>query len=160
MMQMAAIFGVHCLLAFIRPACSENIDYTITIKTADRANAGTDADVFINIFGSYGSTGRKVLPDQTAGHFERGDVDTFVLHTKNVGRIRAIEIGHNNRGHKAGWFLDYVEIVQKVAAVFDFNIRPGTTKYRFDFYGWIANDEGDGQLAKTIYTSFPQVNLG
>ncbi|XP_059165250.1 lipoxygenase homology domain-containing protein 1-like [Physella acuta] len=114
----------------------------------------------MTIFGSSGSTGRLVLPNQSAGNFEKGDTDMFTLHTTNVGRISSIEIGHNNHGSNGGWFLDYVEIIQKLAAVSDNDIRPGTTKYRFDNFNWIASDEGDRLLIKKISTNYPEVNLG
>ncbi|XP_059165249.1 lipoxygenase homology domain-containing protein 1-like [Physella acuta] len=114
----------------------------------------------MTIFGSSGSTGRLVMPNQSAGNFEKGDTDTFTVHANNVGRVRSIEIGHNNHGWNSGWFLDYVEIVQKVAAVGDHDIRPGTTKYRFDFFNWIASDEGDRLLIKNINSNHPEVNLG
>ncbi|XP_059165227.1 lipoxygenase homology domain-containing protein 1-like [Physella acuta] len=156
MMKMAAIFCLLCLVAFIRPGISQNIEYKITVKTGDVKNAGTDASVFITIFGSRGTTGRHYL----RGSFERRDVDTFQVNDKNVGRIRFIEIGHDNGGNKPGWYLDYVTIDQPVAAVNDNDIGSGSTHYLFSFNNWIAADEGDKSLVKNIYVTRANVHRG
>ncbi|XP_059169564.1 lipoxygenase homology domain-containing protein 1-like [Physella acuta] len=109
--------------------------------------------------GSFGSTGRYFFLSQSDDNFERGDTDMFSVYTQNVGRVHSIEIGHNNIGSDPGWFLDYVDIDQRVAAVNDTDIRPGTTKYRFNFFNWIASDKGDGLLVKTIYPNPPVVKI-
>lgn len=104
--------------------------YSVSVFTADMKGSGTDADVFLNIFGEYGDTGRGVvlcrklcLPSSSVTHviftvegerrldsdkdnFERGSEDKFTIESPNLGRLRKITIGHNNRGSSAGWFLD------------------------------------------------------
>lgn len=44
--------------------------------------------------------------DSDKDNFERGSEDKFTIETPNLGRLRKITIGHNNRGSSAGWFLD------------------------------------------------------
>ncbi|XP_059165222.1 lipoxygenase homology domain-containing protein 1-like [Physella acuta] len=161
MMMTTAFLSFLCMVTFIQPGIATNsssqqdIDYTITIKTGDRRNSGTDATVFITLFGSRGSSNKLNLPNQVHNTFERGDTDTFTVHVKNVGRIQSIEIGHNNAGYKPGWFLDYVEITQKVAAVSDTDIRNGTTDYRFELYNWICCHS----LIRTIHVKWVDVHL-
>lgn len=36
--------------------------YIVSVFTADMKGSGTDADVFLNIFGEYGDTGRAMTP--------------------------------------------------------------------------------------------------
>ncbi len=44
--------------------------------------------------------------DSDKDNFERGSEDKFTIEAPNLGRLRKITIGHNNRGSSAGWFLD------------------------------------------------------
>ena len=48
----------------------------LTTITADTRGAGTDADVYVVLHGTGGSTPRTVLPS-TPESFERGQRDTF-----------------------------------------------------------------------------------
>ena len=47
-------------------------------------------------------------------NFERGTEDKFTIDSPNLGRLRKITIGHNNRGSSAGWFLDKVQYVMYI----------------------------------------------
>ncbi len=44
--------------------------YKVTVYTGDKRGAGTDANVFINIFGEHGNTGERKL-DNNRNNFER-----------------------------------------------------------------------------------------
>lgn len=44
--------------------------------------------------------------DSDKDNFERGSEDKFTIEAPNLGRLKKITIGHNNRGSSAGWFLD------------------------------------------------------
>lgn len=46
--------------------------------------------------------------DSDKDNFERGTEDKFTIEAPNLGRLKKITIGHNNRGSSAGWFLDKV----------------------------------------------------
>lgn len=50
-------------------------------------------------------TGERRL-DSDKDNFERGSEDKFTIEAPNLGRLRKITIGHNNRGSSAGWFAD------------------------------------------------------
>lgn len=43
--------------------------------------------------------------DNDKDNFEKGAEDKFTLDAPNLGRLRKINIGHNNKGGSAGWFL-------------------------------------------------------
>lgn len=69
--------------------------------TSNKPNAGTDANVHIEIYGLEQSTGQVMLCSKTdrKGKFQTGSVDTFVLELDDVGEeIEKIRIGHDNKG--------------------------------------------------------------
>ena len=61
----------------------------MTIKTGDKPNAGTDANVYFALHGNKGETPRIALQDesQTFRRFERGRADKFVVQTVDVGKV-------------------------------------------------------------------------
>ena len=60
------------------------ITYTIFVKTADTAKAGTDADIHIQFIGEKNQTYPKKLTS-THNDFERGDLDKFVVDMEDIG---------------------------------------------------------------------------
>ena len=72
-----------CLFVF------SDISYHMTIKTGDKPNAGTDANVYFALHGDKGETPRIALQDesQTFKRFERGRADKFVVQTADVGKV-------------------------------------------------------------------------
>lgn len=48
--------------------------------------------------------------DNDKNNFEKGAEDKFTIEAPNLGKVRKITIGHNNKGSSAGWFLDKVTV--------------------------------------------------
>ncbi|XP_045881746.1 lipoxygenase homology domain-containing protein 1 isoform X1 [Meles meles] len=113
--------------------------YEVRVYTGDVIGAGTDADVFINIFGEYGDTGERQLENEK-DNFERGAEDKFMLDAPDLGQLMKINIGHNNKGGSAGWFLSKI-IIEDIG-----NKR----KYDFPLNRWLALDEDDGKIQRDI----------
>ncbi|XP_062273857.1 lipoxygenase homology domain-containing protein 1 [Scomber scombrus] len=113
--------------------------YVVSVFTADVKGSGTDADVFINIFGEFGDTGERRL-DNNKNNFEKGIEDKFTIEAPNLGKVRKITIGHNNKGSSAGWFVDKV-IVDDLG---------NKTVYEFPISRWFAIDEDDGKIQRDI----------
>ncbi|XP_059213530.1 lipoxygenase homology domain-containing protein 1 [Centropristis striata] len=113
--------------------------YIVSVFTADMKGSGTDADVFLNIFGENGDTGERRL-DSDKDNFERGSEDKFTIEAPNLGRLRKITIGHNNRGSSAGWFLDKVVI----------DDMGNKEVYEFPVNRWFAMDECDGKIQRDV----------
>ncbi|XP_060927887.1 lipoxygenase homology domain-containing protein 1 [Limanda limanda] len=113
--------------------------YIVSVFTADVKGSGTDADVFINIFGEFGDTGERRL-DNDKNNFEKGTEDKFTMEAPNLGKVRKITIGHNNKGSSAGWFLDKV-------AVDDLGNK---IVYEFPVNRWFAIDEDDGKIQRDV----------
>jgi hypothetical protein len=112
--------------------------FKIDITTGSRTNSGTDANVFITLFGDVANGSERKL--DTPGHddFERGNTDTFNLVTsQNIGRLTRILIRHDNSGSAPGWFLDKIVIT---------NIETNQ-KWTFTANRWLATDEGDGAIS-------------
>ena len=86
--------------------------YTLPLCTSDKPAAGTDADVFVTIHGTEGSSPRVKLPSRPED-FLRGSTDTFRMQLKALGEIVKLTVGHNNRGHNPGWHLDHAEVTDE-----------------------------------------------
>lgn len=54
------------------------------MKTGDIRGAGTDANVFIQLFGKNGDTGERKL-ETSSNDFERGHNDTFAIEAIDLG---------------------------------------------------------------------------
>uniref|UniRef100_A0A3B3YF21 PLAT domain-containing protein n=1 Tax=Poecilia mexicana TaxID=48701 RepID=A0A3B3YF21_9TELE len=131
---------VRDLLGSLNPMDVPKLNkYLVSVFTADMKGSGTDADVFLNIFGEHGDTGERRL-DSDKDNFERGSEDKFTIEAPNLGRLRKITIGHNNRGSSAGWFLDKVVI----------DDMGNKEIYEFPVNRWFAMDEDDGKIQRDV----------
>ena len=63
--------------------------YHVSIKTGDTSQAGTDANVYLKIFGDKGDSGILQLrsSDNTKNKFERGRTDLFKLEATDIGKV-------------------------------------------------------------------------
>lgn len=52
--------------------------------------------------------GERKLASDGKDNFERANEDKFTIEAPNLGRLRKITIGHNNKGSSAGWACDKV----------------------------------------------------
>uniref|UniRef100_A0A3P8UHJ0 Lipoxygenase homology PLAT domains 1 n=1 Tax=Cynoglossus semilaevis TaxID=244447 RepID=A0A3P8UHJ0_CYNSE len=113
--------------------------YEVVAVTGDVKGAGTDANVFVTLFGDFGVTPKIHLASNDKDNFERGSEDKFTIEAPNLGRLKKITIGHNNRGSSAGWFLDkaFVYIINEIKQTHDVN-------------NWFAMDEGDGKIQRDL----------
>ena len=116
-----------------------------TIKTPF-IGAGTNANVFIQLFGEKGSTSKTALKqneNNIRDKFERNQVDIFHVETGDVGRLDRIILGHDAAGAKDGWYVESVEI--EVPNVGEY--------YLFGVNRWFATDEDDGLIERELYPS-------
>lgn len=77
------------------------VPYVISIKTGDKTGMGTDANVFIQIYGIDGKSEECVLKNKS-DNFERGKEDIFKIETDDVGSIFKVRIGHDDSGRNSG----------------------------------------------------------
>ena len=62
----------------------------MSVKTGDIRGAGTDANVFLKIFGTTGDTGSLQLrqSENAWDKFERGRTDLFKMEATDIGKVR------------------------------------------------------------------------
>lgn len=75
------------------------VQYKVLAHTSKVRNAGTDANVFVELHGRDATTSGKLRLDKwMPNHFERGKVDTFTVSCKDIGDITKMRVGHDNSG--------------------------------------------------------------
>lgn len=118
--------------------------YIVETHTGNKAGAGTNADVFINLFGDFGDTGERWL-EKSETHrdkFERDHVDVFKIEAVSLKHLKKVRIGHTGKKAGAGWFLKKVVVKQE-----------GNPKYdqEFECNRWLAVDEDDGLIVRELF---------
>ncbi|RNA20947.1 lipoxygenase homology domain-containing 1 isoform X1, partial [Brachionus plicatilis] len=121
-------------------------DYKILVKTSDISGAGTDANVFITLFGENGDTGELELKKTKAlsNLFEKGQTDEFNFKDiLSVGEITKLRIWHDNTGNLLGnthWHLDSVQIHDSTTG----------RVYKFECKKWLSKSKDDKQLVREL----------
>ncbi len=66
--------------------------YNVSVTTSDKRGAGTDANVFIQLFGENNDSGKQKLETSknNKNKFERGQTDVFEIKEADIGGIRKI----------------------------------------------------------------------
>lgn len=98
--------------------------YAIWIRTGEDSFAGTDSNVFIQLFGTLGKTESIHLPARDLFSFESGSTDKYVLEVPDLGDLERCCIGQDNTEIDSGWFVIDVRVQDDETArewVFTFN---------------------------------------
>ncbi|XP_015749537.1 PREDICTED: lipoxygenase homology domain-containing protein 1-like, partial [Acropora digitifera] len=119
----------------------EKVVYVIEVYTGNKAGAGTDAHVFVTLFGKRGQTPKTQLSSKTEDAFERNKKDIFKIKASDKGPLRKIIVEHDNSGFSAGWFLDKIIVYCR---------EREDRKFYFPCDQWLAKDEGDGQIVRHL----------
>ena len=84
----------------------------IKIKTGDVRGAGTDANVYMQLFGDKDDTGIVELKvSNNRNKWERDQTDEFSFDFIGLGEeLKKIRLGHDNKGLKSGWYVASVTI--------------------------------------------------
>ena len=80
---------------------AEATTYAVAVKTSDVTGAGTDANVFVVLFGEYGDSGEIQLKDSETNRkpFDNSQTDVFtVSNVLNIGRLVKLRVWHDNKG--------------------------------------------------------------
>lgn len=83
--------------------------YSIWIKTGQEPLAGTDSNVFIQLFGTNGRTESIYLPPEDVFAFESGSVDKFILEVPDLGDLTRCCIGQDG-SVDSGWYVETVRV--------------------------------------------------
>ncbi|XP_069127319.1 uncharacterized protein [Argopecten irradians] len=119
--------------------------YEVSVHIGENWAAGTDSNVYINIFGKKGDTGRRLLYHSKSNSqtLQRGKIDTFLFEAVALDELTHIELGHDYKGHGAGVFIDQVTVTETDG--------PSPTRlYVFPCRRWLDQREGDGKTWRTL----------
>ena len=121
--------------------------FLIYVRTGDRKNAGTDANVRIVLYDIEGRhTEELVLDNFFRNDFEVGSLDTFPV--KNLSgfgnRVAKIEFWRDDAGVASDWFVDRILVENKST----------NDIFVFPVYRWIKS--GWQYIIKKYDTSLPQ----
>ena len=85
------------------PLILSETNYKISVKTSDVRGAGTDANIYVVLFGVNGDSGELHLKDSETNKnpFENGQVDVFTIRDiLSLGELSKLRVWHDNKG---GW---------------------------------------------------------
>ena len=71
----------------------------VTPISGDRRGAGTDANVYIQVYGSKGYS-KEVHLDNPQNNFERAKTDVFGFENDDLGDLTKLRVWHDNAGNK------------------------------------------------------------
>ena len=94
--------------------------------TGDIFGGGTDANIFLTLFGKTGATTKLCLKNNSRSICDRGSSDVFLLKARCVGVMKKVRIEHDNTGIGPGWYLERVSYL--------FTLYQNIVKYTFDNY--------------------------
>ncbi len=154
--------------------------YKFTIHTVDQANAGTDSNIFLKLYGDRGISPEVRLNKYISGNaFERNKTDTCSIeYDKDYGEIYMIEVRSDMQYAAPDWLCDYFKIEKKddpdysitvqfpsgywinnkenhrmnATSGYDFDLPTHTTEYR-RVYGGFHYIPPNIKFVKTIKTS-------
>lgn len=91
------------------PFNPSNAAYSLTVYTADRPMAGTDAAVTFTLDGTNGSAQTTVDTSYRA-RMERNHVNYVVLQSPDLGNLISISVQTDDKGNAPDWWLDKIEV--------------------------------------------------
>lgn len=86
--------------------------YRLTIRTSDLPEAGTDAEVFVQLHGRDAKSAMVKLTGEE-GDFRKGGRDQFKLKLPELGPLQKLTVQHDNSGPSPAWHLDSVEVTNE-----------------------------------------------
>ncbi|KAH3815018.1 hypothetical protein DPMN_143537 [Dreissena polymorpha] len=86
------------------------MQFEITVKTGDRLGAGTDANVFVILYGNGGSSDETKLDDLFRNDFERGQTDVFYIEDQQFETVTSLELWKGSAGLFADWYIDTITV--------------------------------------------------
>lgn len=116
------------------------VKYEIIVITGDVKAAGTDANVFITMYGVNGDSGKRHLRQKFRNLFERGRTDRFVLEMLDLGELLRVKVEHDGTSPNSGWYLECIEVTNTANSV--------TTIF---YCGkWLHTAKADGQIQRVL----------
>eukprot|EP01046_Picozoa_sp_COSAG06_P033716 COSAG06_NODE_3464_length_5301_cov_4.178201_1_plen_1602_part_01 len=117
------------------------VAYTVTTYTGGGRGTGTDANVFLEMFGPGGEQSPKLELESGSNDFERGAVNVFTVNSNPIGDIQRIRIGHDNSGPGPGWFCEKIIVEGKEGV---------TGRWEFPCGRWFSDSEDDRAIQRDL----------
>ncbi|KFV03612.1 Polycystic kidney disease and receptor for egg jelly-related protein, partial [Tauraco erythrolophus] len=128
----------------------DKVNFLVTLYTGSRWQAGTKADVFLQLIGKNGTSAVHCLRHPHFPSFQQGSTDCFLLATKkDLGDICSLRVWHNNKGSSPSWFLSRAKVE---------NMSTRKTWF-FMCRKWLSLEKGDGLLERTFSVTDPKTPL-
>uniref|UniRef100_A0A803XVX6 PLAT domain-containing protein n=2 Tax=Meleagris gallopavo TaxID=9103 RepID=A0A803XVX6_MELGA len=127
-------------LAAVRPdkAPLREVLYSVSVHTGTLPASGTDADIFITIFGEQGDSCKRRLRHSC---FEKGQVSISEVRAVDLGQLSKVLVEHSNVGYGAGWYLDRIVIHES---------GKNDSQYIFLCQQWLDSGVGDAQMERML----------
>ncbi|MED6262282.1 Lipoxygenase y domain-containing protein 1, partial [Ataeniobius toweri] len=113
--------------------------WSLWIWTSDIKGAGTDAQVFLQIYGEKGKSDEIKL-ENNSDNFEQGQIDKFMIEMPDIGRLLKLRIWHEKRNPFAGWHLAKVTLFKMLTM----------DKYSFECGRWLDINEDDNEIVREL----------
>ena len=128
------------------------IFYKLRIITGDLRGAGTTEEVFIELHGDNGSSGRTVLKMPLS---RASMVDAMIEVSSELGRLQRMEVGFVDaeqalKTKGSGWLLDRIETFR-----IDNSMRRIPKPVIFPCQRWIGESESGSRSGGPLQTLFP-----
>ena len=115
--------------------------------------------MFIELFGEKGRSGERQLSKAGATNcFEKGNEDAFGVEcARSLGKLTQVKLRHDNSGAGSAWYVEEVRVTEGAVDADGPSKGKGsgskkkkTHEWVFGCRSWLATDEGDGQIARTL----------
>ena len=113
------------------------MQYIITITTGNDGNGGTDARVYLDLFGKNRNIRRIRLDNDNHTRFLPGQSDVFKIDVDELGIIHQLCVYHDNTGKNPSWYLETVTIENEDT------IEPALELEAWMTTSWIKNNKND-----------------
>ncbi|KAI5696562.1 hypothetical protein M8J75_014663 [Diaphorina citri] len=116
---------------FTNTFVNTNMTYRVLIVPSKRSSNFTSANCWISIAGNLGETKKIPIPRNTL---------EFIYHSKNVGQLTTLRIGHDNTGLNSKWLIDNILVRNEIT---------GAT-YNFHCGKWLGKGIDDDSIERLL----------
>lgn len=122
-------------------APSQGVPYNLFIHTGDKKNAGTDSQVYVELFGEKSGNKSSGMINLKDCKFKRGETTKKTIFADMMLRpISKVLVGHDNTGADPSWFLERIDIETP---------QLGLKQY-FPCMKWLADNKDDGKIERIL----------
>lgn len=108
--SLSAVDVLQINLLYRCPEALKQVEnYEVTVYTGNAFMAGTDARIYVELFGESRNSGEVELAGKKSA-FARGSVDTFNIVSPNLKHLVKLTIRHDNSGFAPGWFVRKIDV--------------------------------------------------